>query len=98
MRSMRTPWQERRKPPIHSGRRTGRYLGFLAAGKIKTIEATGGPVQILADGPVRSGATWSRDGRILFIPRLGALGTAPAGGGSVSPIAVAGFWPYFLPD
>ena len=76
----------------------GRYLGFQAAGKIKTIEATGGPVQILADGPIRSGATWSRDGRILFIPRLGALGTVPAGGGSVSPVAVAGFWPYFLPD
>jgi Tol biopolymer transport system component/tRNA A-37 threonylcarbamoyl transferase component Bud32 len=76
----------------------GRYLGFQAAGKIKTIEAIGGPVQILADGPIRSGATWSRDGRILFIPRLGALGTVPAGGGSVSPVAVAGFWPYFLPD
>jgi Tol biopolymer transport system component/tRNA A-37 threonylcarbamoyl transferase component Bud32 len=76
----------------------GRYLGFQAAGKIKTIEATGGPVQILADAYIRSGATWSRDGRILFIPRPGELGTVSAGGGPISPVQVGGFWPYFLPD
>jgi eukaryotic-like serine/threonine-protein kinase len=76
----------------------GRYLGFQAAGKIKTVEANGGPVQILADAYGRSGATWSRNGRILFIPRHGELGTVSAGGGPISPVPVGGLWPYFLPD
>ena len=76
----------------------GRYLGFQAAGKIKTVDAAGGPVQVLADSPVRSGASWSPDGKILFIPRLGQLATVPASGGAPSPIAVPGLWPHFLPD
>jgi len=76
----------------------GRYLGFQAAGKIKTVDASGGPVQVLADSPIRSGASWSRDGKILFIPKLGELATVPAGGGTPSPVPVQGFWPHFLPD
>jgi Tol biopolymer transport system component/tRNA A-37 threonylcarbamoyl transferase component Bud32 len=76
----------------------GRYLGFQAAGEVKTVEAAGGPVQILAEASLlRSGATWSRD-RILFRSRPGELATVPAGGGPVSPAGVRGLWPYFLPD
>jgi len=77
----------------------GRYLGFQAAGKVKTVEATGGPVHVLADAALyRTGATWSRDGRILFLSRPGGLGTVSPQGGRVSQLQVEGLWPYFLPD
>jgi serine/threonine protein kinase len=52
----------------------GKSLGFLADGKLKRVDATGGSVQTLADAPERSGGSWGRNGQILFVPRAGDLG------------------------
>jgi hypothetical protein len=82
----------------------GRALGFLADGKLKKVDAAGGPVQTLADSPERSGATWGRNGLILFVHRVGELGAIAADGGPITtviprdPAGRAVRWPYFLQD
>src|SRR6266536_1931073 len=48
-----------------------RFIGFFAGGKLKKIDASGGPPQTLCDAAA-SGGTWNRDGVILFA-------TAPPG-------------------
>jgi serine/threonine protein kinase len=82
----------------------GRFIGFLADGKIKKVPADGGPVEILAETSERAGPSWSRNGQILFVSRLGELGVVSADGGPVSTV-IAGLgpdkqatWPHFLPD
>jgi Tol biopolymer transport system component len=47
-----------------------RYLGFFAGGKLKRIEASGGPSIALCDAGDGRGGTWSRDGIILFEPHF----------------------------
>ncbi len=83
------------------------FIGFFAEGKLKKMEASGGPVQILADAPVNRGGTWSRDGVIVFAPNIGdVLYRASALGGPITPITtldasksqIGHNWPYFLPD
>ena len=84
-----------------------RYLGFFAGGKLKKIEASGGPPETLCDAPVGRGGSWNRDGVIVF---------AAAGGGPLSRVSSEGGtpasvteldkprgeeshrWPFFLPD
>lgn len=80
----------------------GRSLGFLADGKLKTISAFGGPIATLADAPIRAGASWNRDGTILF-PSRGELAAIRAAGGPISTVLSAPsgstiVWPHFLPD
>ena len=56
-----------------------RFIGFFVRGqKVKRIDAAGGPPLTLADNDVgQAGATWNRDGVILFasfgsvIPSIG---------------------------
>ena len=61
----------------------GKYLGFFANGKLKKIEATGGPVQALCDAPDGRGGTWNEQGTILFAPRIaGSLQKVSDGGGT----------------
>lgn len=82
----------------------GRFLGFLADGKVKKIEAGGGPVHTLADAAERAGPSWSKDGRILFVSAPGELGTVPADGGPIATVVrrrqsgLQVSWPHFLPD
>jgi Tol biopolymer transport system component len=79
----------------------GVSLGFLAGGKLKRVDAGGGRLLTLADvGGFRSGGSWSRNGTILFTPRLGELAVVPAAGGPVSTVLTRGeaMWPFFLPD
>jgi Protein kinase domain/WD40-like Beta Propeller Repeat len=38
----------------------GKYLGLFADGKLKKVDASGGPPQILCDAPDGRGGTWSR--------------------------------------
>jgi Tol biopolymer transport system component len=82
-----------------------RFLGFFADGKLKRIDASGGPPQILTKALFGFGGTWNRDGTILFAPNvLESLYKVPASGGT--PVAVtrlapreeAHRWPCFLPD
>jgi Tol biopolymer transport system component len=85
----------------------GRFIGFFADGKLKKIDATGGPPQTLCDASSSRGGTWSTDGTILFTPFAdGPLYKVASTGGA--PTAVTRFdprrgetshrWPYFLPD
>ena len=76
----------------------GSAIGFVAAGKLKRVEAGGGQVLTLADNALRAGATWSSTGVILF--RTGrTFATVPATGGPASAVLkLPGNWPSFLPD
>ncbi len=84
-----------------------RYIGFFADGKLKKIDAAGGPAQKICDAPTGSDGTWSAEGVILFdgrandpIYRVAASGGTPVV--AVKPEAsrkesTVG-WPEFLPD
>ena len=85
----------------------GRYLGFFANGKLRKIEAGGGPVQILCDAPDGRGGSWNEQGTILFAPRIaGPLQRVSDGGGTPEDATPAhkddsqftNRNPYFLPD
>ncbi len=84
-----------------------RDLGFFAGGKLKRIEASGGPPQTLADAPQGRGGTWSRNGVIVFAPNLaGGLHRVSSGGSGSTPVTqpaavrreTSHRWPSFLPD
>jgi Tol biopolymer transport system component len=89
-----------------------RTLGFFQAGKLRTIDVSGGPVQTVCDLPAglnaaagTLGATWNRDGTIVFSSG-GSLFRVPAIGGTpaliakpdVSHGAIAYRLPSFLSD
>jgi len=85
----------------------GKMVGFFADGKVKTIDAAGGPVLTLADAPFGRGAAWSSNGEILFSPSLSEqnLLAVSSTGGSVRKVTAidssAGGvprFPHFLPD
>ncbi len=61
-----------------------RFIGFFAGGKLKKIEASGGIPATVCDARVSTGASWSRDGVILF-SFLGGVGLSrvSAAGGEV---------------
>jgi eukaryotic-like serine/threonine-protein kinase len=84
-----------------------RRVGFFAQGKLKTVEITGGAVEILCEAGVGRGGTWNRDGTIVFGQSIaGPLQRVSASGGVPTPatrIARQGGsqthrWPFFLPD
>jgi len=82
-----------------------RTLGFFADGKLKTIDASGGPPTVVAAAPDAGGGSWNRDGTILFVPDNKALYRVAAAGGN--PVLVTApdtskfsflMVPKFLPD
>ncbi len=82
-------------------------IGFFADGKLKRMEASGGPVQVLCDAEAGRGGTWSRNGVILFSPSAGSpIFRVPASGGKPEPVLAfdsahgedSQRWPHFLPD
>jgi serine/threonine protein kinase len=84
-----------------------RSLGFFAAGKLKKVEASGGPPQTLFNAAVPRGGAWNRDGVIIFSPNGGApLYRVSAAGGEPQPVTALDparqetghIWPQFLPD
>jgi Tol biopolymer transport system component/tRNA A-37 threonylcarbamoyl transferase component Bud32 len=84
----------------------GRSLGFLAGGKLRTMDSNGGPSVPLCDVAVPSGgATWGRGDVIVFSPSTNsALMKVNASGGACTPLTtlgkeeVAHLQPVFLPD
>ena len=52
-----------------------RSIGFFAQGKLKAINVDGGPSRLVCDAPEGRGASWNRQGTIVFSP-LGAGGAA----------------------
>jgi serine/threonine protein kinase len=66
----------------------GRFIGFFADGKLKKIDAAGGPPQILTDAPNARGGTWGADGNIVFAPYTGgSLYRVSATGGQATEVA-----------
>jgi eukaryotic-like serine/threonine-protein kinase len=83
-----------------------RSIGFFAGGKLKAVEAAGGPVVAICDAAGSRGGTWSQNGVILFALTWGALYRVPSSGGTPtevtkldrSRVELSHRWPYFLPD
>jgi serine/threonine protein kinase len=82
-----------------------RFIGFFAEGKLKKIEATGGPSQIICDAPDGRGGSWSREDTILFAPtyngplyKVAAAGGTPVQVTELDPHENTHRWPQFLPD
>jgi Tol biopolymer transport system component len=77
-----------------------RFIAFFADGKLKKIDASGGPALTLADARLGRGGSWSRDGVIVFAPGVAEpLLRVSSAGGASSPIATdSGSFPWFLPD
>jgi eukaryotic-like serine/threonine-protein kinase len=84
-----------------------RQIGFFAGGKLKKINADGGPPQDVCDSASGRGGTWNKDGVIVFTPGSNqGLLSVPAAGGtpqSASKLDLAKGenshrWPWFLPD
>jgi len=85
----------------------GKYLGFFSKGKLRKIEAAGGPVQALCDAPDGRGGAWNEQGTILFAPRIAGPLQRVSDGGGTPEEATPGNKdddqftnrnPYFLPD
>jgi len=81
-----------------------KWIAFFAGGRLKKVEASGGPAQNICETPDLVGGTWNADGVIVFSSSKG-LQRVLAAGGQPSPIELAGDVaqqrprePYFLPD
>ncbi|MGA3212963.1 MAG: protein kinase [Terriglobales bacterium] len=69
----------------------GRLLGFFAGGKLKTVELSGGTLQVLADSSAPDASAWAPDGSILFRPtQASPLFRVSAAGGKAVPLGVLG--------
>jgi len=84
----------------------GQHLGFFAGGKLRRVDLRGGSPRDLADAPSGRGASWSRDGVILFAPNItSGIHRVSAEGGEATPLTpydpekeTTQRWPHFLPD
>jgi eukaryotic-like serine/threonine-protein kinase len=87
--------------PFWSG--DSRSIGFVIAGKLKKVEASGGPPQEICEVPGFTGGTWNRTGTIVFgspsgLFRVSAEGGKPEAITKPDPAETGHFWPQFLPD
>jgi eukaryotic-like serine/threonine-protein kinase len=75
-------------------------IGFFAQGRLKTVTLDGGDPQTLATVTLPRGATWNRDGTILFAPTPLGLFRVVANGGAAEavPGTIRRVFPSFLPD
>jgi eukaryotic-like serine/threonine-protein kinase len=85
----------------------GRYIGFFAGGKLKKINAQGGPPYIICDAPDGRGGSWNQQGDIIFTPTVNSpIYRVSASGGPISRLTTQDpsknetthRWPWFLPD
>ena len=85
----------------------GKYIGFFSEGKLKKMEAAGGPAQVICTAPDGRGASWGVQGTIVFAPTFeGPLQAVSEGGGAPRELPAArkttGPYtnrnPFFLPD
>ncbi len=84
-----------------------REIGFFTPGKMKKINASGGPPQTLCDSVSGRGGTWNNDGVIVFSPstsqallRVSAAGGTPEAASRLDLAQAENShrWPSFLPD
>jgi eukaryotic-like serine/threonine-protein kinase len=85
----------------------GREIGFFVPGKLKKINAGGGPPQTVCDAVSGRGGAWGQDGVIVFTPsatqplfRVSAAGGSPEAASKLDPSRSENShrWPWFLPD
>ena len=82
-----------------------REVGFVSRGKLKTVAVQGGADRVLCDTKEFFGASWSKDGTILFAADF-VLYKIRAEGGQPAPVTKLNearrdfrhSWPQFLPD
>jgi Tol biopolymer transport system component len=81
-----------------------KWIAFFAGGRLKKVEAAGGPPQNICETPDLLGGTWNAEGIIVFASTKG-LQRVLAAGGQPSPIELPADIskqsprePYFLPD
>ena len=104
----RAPCRARRVPSFLSGRRTAVSLAFSVNGKLKKIEASGGPPQTLCNvsNYTATAGYWNRDGVIFFGGGPEGIFRVPQAGGDpvrvTRPDTAHGetmhFYPHILPD
>jgi Tol biopolymer transport system component len=80
----------------------GRFIGYVAGGKLKKVESSGGPPQDICAVEDFAGGAWNREGVIVFATARG-LFRVPAEGGKPEPVRTgkgesAHAEPTFLPD
>ncbi|MCC6366481.1 MAG: protein kinase [Bryobacterales bacterium] len=84
-----------------------RFLAFFVPGKLRTVEASGGPPQTVCEVPNTGvGGSWNRDGVIVFGTNSSGLFRVPHSGGSAVPLTtrdttrgeIFHAQPWFLPD
>jgi Tol biopolymer transport system component len=81
----------------------GQWLGFFAGGKLKKISVNGTAAQGVADAAIPIGASWGRQGTIVFGELGSGLQQVSDAGGSPHPLTpsetgdVSPRWPEFLP-
>ncbi len=84
-----------------------RFIGYFQNGKLKKIEAAGGPSVTLCDASDARGGTWNNGGIIVFAPSaFEALYQVSASGGTPAQLTKLDSslhqrthrWPSFLPD
>ena len=84
-----------------------RYIGFFQSGKMKRIEASGGPSVTICSASDGRGGSWSQDGVIIFSPSAGdPIYQVPAAGGAATAVTkldsshreTTHRWSHFLPD
>ena len=82
-------------------------VGFFTQAALKRVAISGGDVTTICEARFGGGATWNRDGVILFAPSIdSALFRVSAAGGTATPVTVldtskaesAHLGPLFLPD
>jgi eukaryotic-like serine/threonine-protein kinase len=85
-----------------------RFIGFFSPGDgaLKKVEVTGGPARTICPAQTDGGATWGRDGTILFTQFLDGIYRVSADGGMPTRVThvdkakreLNHYWPEFLPD
>ena len=82
-----------------------RHIGFFADGNLKKIDMQEGPPQTICDAPVGRGASWNKDGVIIFAPNFTAKSIYRVSASGGTPEAIfpeledrTTIHPSFLPD
>jgi Tol biopolymer transport system component len=83
-----------------------RYVGFFQSGKLKKIEAAGGPSLTICDAVDGRGGSWNQGGVIIFSNSADPIHQVPATGGAAAAVTKLDTsryekthrWPHFLPD
>lgn len=103
--SLMLPGTENAEYPFWS--HDSRMIAFFADGKMKKIDAKGGPTFSICDAPTGRGGAWNKNGTIVFAPSsAGPLHQVSSAGGvsrqltslDSTEMEVNHRWPAFLPD